>query len=68
MKVIAIKAGYHGKLREPGEEFEVEDGLKASWFVAADNAVSEKPESQKSKASGNKKGANADTGEGSDLV
>lgn len=32
MKVEAIKPGYHGKLREPGEVFEVPDGSKASWY------------------------------------
>jgi len=33
MKVEAIKKGYHGKLREPGDIFEVPNGSKrASWF------------------------------------
>ena len=32
MKVIATKLGYFGKLREPGDEFEVPDGTKGSWF------------------------------------
>lgn len=32
MKVIALKQGYFGKLRDPGEEFEVPEGSKASWF------------------------------------
>lgn len=32
MKVIATAIGYYGKLREVGDEFEVEDGLEASWF------------------------------------
>lgn len=32
MKVIATKKGYHGKLREPGDEFDVPKGSKASWF------------------------------------
>lgn len=32
MKVIALKQGYFGKLREPGHEFEVPDGTTASWF------------------------------------
>jgi len=33
MEVIAIKQGYFGKLREPGETFAVPDGAKASWFA-----------------------------------
>jgi hypothetical protein len=64
MKVIAIKMGYYGQLREPGDEFDVEDGLKASWFVSADKAVSEKPKSTGKKP----QGAPADTGDGADLV
>lgn len=32
MKVIATKQGYLGKLRQPGDEFEVPDGTKGSWF------------------------------------
>ncbi|MDZ7789732.1 MAG: hypothetical protein U5L08_04410 [Xanthomonadales bacterium] len=33
MKVEAIKKGYHGKLREKGDVFEVPNGSKASWFT-----------------------------------
>lgn len=33
MIVKAIATGYHGHLREPGDEFEVPKGSKASWFV-----------------------------------
>ena len=36
MKVIAIKAGYFGKLRAPGDEFDVPTGIKGSWFVPAE--------------------------------
>ena len=32
MKVIATQAGYFGKLRQPGDEFDVPDGTKGSWF------------------------------------
>lgn len=32
MKVKAIELGYHGALREPGDEFDVPKGSKASWF------------------------------------
>lgn len=42
MKVIATKAGYFGKLRQPGDEFEVPDDTKAaSWFAPLEKA--EKP-------------------------
>lgn len=33
MKVIATKKGYDGiNVREPGEEFDMKDGAKGSWF------------------------------------
>lgn len=32
MKVVAIKRGFYGQIREEGDIFEVEDGLTASWF------------------------------------
>ncbi|NYT44602.1 hypothetical protein H0A64_07145 [Alcaligenaceae bacterium] len=35
MKVIAISAGYRGKLREPGDTFDVPSGSKATWYVPA---------------------------------
>ncbi|WP_039052161.1 hypothetical protein [Bordetella avium] len=38
MKVTALKPGYFGKLREPGDEFDVPDGAKASWFAPASAA------------------------------
>lgn len=41
MKVMAVKKGFFGKLREPGDEFEVPDKTKlASWFVEAKKTVS----------------------------
>lgn len=34
MRVKATKTGfYNDSLRDPGDEFEVPDGLKGSWFV-----------------------------------
>lgn len=33
MKVIALKPGYFGNLRYPGDEFDVPDGARASWFA-----------------------------------
>lgn len=52
MKVVATKQGYFGKLRQPGDEFEVPKGEKASWFseVKADQPAKSKadqPESGK---------------------
>lgn len=44
MKVIATKPGYFGKLRQPGDDFEVPDGAKGSWFEPV-----EKPEGKKAK-------------------
>jgi hypothetical protein len=35
MKVTATKPGYHGKLREPGDTFDVPAGSKATWYVPA---------------------------------
>ena len=50
MKVIATKLGYFGKLREPGDEFEVPDGTKGSWFQPvkqkANGKGGKKPEAQ----------------------
>lgn len=46
MKVIAKQMGFFGKLREPGDEFEVPDGTKGDWFEAADKPA----ESGKAKA------------------
>ena len=50
MKVIAIKLGYFGKLREPGDEFEVPDGTKGSWFQPVEQKANgkggKKPEAQ----------------------
>ena len=50
MKVIATKLGYFGKLREPGDEFEVPDGTKGSWFQPVEQKANGKggkePEAQ----------------------
>ena len=43
MKVIATKQGYLGKLRQPGDEFEVPDGTKGSWFEPVKKAEDKKP-------------------------
>lgn len=40
MKVVALYAGFHdGSLRQPGEEFDVADGTKSSWFGPADGVA-----------------------------
>lgn len=36
MKVTATKKGYFVKLREPGDVFDVPEGLKATWFEPVD--------------------------------
>lgn len=46
MKVIALKEGYFGKLRMPGDEFDAPEGSKASWFVPVQTAISAPPASQ----------------------
>ena len=50
MKVIATKLGYFGKLHEPGDEFEVPDGTKGSWFQPVEQKANgkggKKPEAQ----------------------
>lgn len=46
MEVIALKEGYFGKLRMPGDEFDVPQGSKASWFVPVQTAISAPPASQ----------------------
>lgn len=42
MKVIATKQGYFGKLRAVGDEFEVPEGSKASWFQPVEQKASGK--------------------------
>lgn len=50
MQVIAIQQGYYGKLIEPEETFEVEDGEKASWFVPTQEGTSSPPVDAKKKS------------------
>mgnify|MGYP000654300361 CR=1 FL=1 len=38
MIVIATKDGFYGSFRRAGNEFEVEDGLEASWFEPKESA------------------------------
>lgn len=42
MKVVALKQGFFGSaLIQPGTEFEVPDGAKATWFAPVTSAASE---------------------------
>jgi len=36
MRVVATAQGYLGCFREVGDEFEVPDGAKGSWFTAVE--------------------------------
>ena len=42
MKVIATKTGFFLKVRQPGDEFDMPDGSKGSWFKPAPK-VGKKP-------------------------
>ncbi len=65
MRVIATKQGYHGKLREVGEEFDVPDDAKASWFEPKEKPAAEAKTAAKSKqAEGGAPAANAQKGKG----
>lgn len=47
MKVVALKAGFFdGSLRAEGDQFEVPDDAKATWWAAVDGA----PKPAKAKA------------------
>ena len=51
MKVLAIADGFYGKYIHVGDEFEVEDGLTASWFVPTEaEAKKQAEEEAKAKA------------------
>lgn len=53
MKVTALKPGYFGKLRSPGDVFEVPDGARASWFAPVNaGAEAAKPEAPRKKVAG----------------
>lgn len=59
MRVVATAPGYFGALRVEGDEFEVPDGTKGSWFkpVAADVA---KPSKGKGKGTAPEPGPDDD--------
>jgi hypothetical protein len=44
MRVIATKAGFDGRrLRAAGDEFDMPEGSKGSWFVPVQKAEGKKP-------------------------
>ncbi|AAR97681.1 hypothetical protein ACLRAE_12340 [Bordetella bronchiseptica] len=68
MEVIALKQGYFGKLREPGDKFDVPDGAKASWFAPA-SAAQHAPRAGKApKQPADKNPQGSDDKSGGDLV
>lgn len=54
MKVIALKQGYFGKLRHPGDEFEVPEGAKGSWFEPVKKAAEGKKPNKAADKAGDK--------------
>lgn len=50
MRVVAHSIGYFGAIRNAGDEFEVPDGAKGSWFAPVAPEV--KAKSAKSKGKG----------------
>lgn len=63
MKVVATMKGYLGSIREPGDVFEVPDGLTGSWFKP-EPVEPKAPE----KAKAPKKAAAADPGEDEAII
>lgn len=47
MKVTATARGYFGKLREPGDTFDVPSGSKGNWFVPVKAARAAEPQGDK---------------------
>lgn len=52
MRVVATKPGYHGKLRQAGEEFDVPDKEKASWFAPVETKGAKRQDEKPQKAQG----------------
>lgn len=61
MKVIALKHGYFGKLISPGEEFDVPNDAKGSWFQPVEQEPINKEPAGNSKTSRAKDGKNTIT-------
>jgi hypothetical protein len=47
MRVIATKLGFSEYLRQPGDEFEVPDGVKGSWFKPLKDDAEKAPKGRK---------------------
>ncbi|WP_323026536.1 hypothetical protein [Castellaniella sp.] len=62
MKVTAIARGFHGKLREPGDVFEVPSGAQAKWFTPAEAGAGPRTKAKKASPSENEGSADGDTG------
>lgn len=62
MKVIATAKGYSGQVREVGDEFEVPDNARGSWFkpVKDDQPEAAKTAPQGKHGKGHKPDADAD--------
>lgn len=61
MKVTATAKGFYGSIREPGDVFEVADGLTGSWFTPVPVAMV--PKAPKAAKGTGKEPAPADPGE-----
>ena len=59
MIVIATKDGFYGSLRRAGDEFEVEDGLEASWFEPKEPVSADGEGEGEGEGEGSAKGAKA---------
>lgn len=59
MIVIATKDGFYGSLRRAGDEFEVEDGLGASWFEPKEPVSADGEGEGEGEGEGSAKGAKA---------
>lgn len=59
MIVIATKDGFYGSLRRAGDEFEVEEGLEASWFEPKEPKEPKEPASGEGDGEESAKGSKA---------
>ena len=62
MKVTAIARGFHGRLREPGDVFDVPSGARAKWFSPVDVGTAPRAKAKKADPSENEGGTDGDTG------
>jgi len=50
MQVIATAVGFHGKLRQVGDKFDVADGSKGSWYEPVGKPPARQPSAAEAKA------------------